>query len=140
MHKRQQIRTELKSLVESAVSVPVYMNRVYPITEPQVVLIYPESEDITYLNMGTNRDQRRSHMIRIEVAVRGKVNYDNKIDDIMEQIEESLANTDLNGLAHDVMITGYQVDFNGESEVPVGAGLLNVNVVYTTQESNVGEI
>jgi glucosamine 6-phosphate synthetase-like amidotransferase/phosphosugar isomerase protein len=139
MHKRQQIRTEIKSIIESAVSVPVYMNRVYPITDTQVVLIYPESESINYLDMGNDRTQRRTHSIRIEVAVRGKINYDNKIDDIMKQIEESLANTDLNGLAHDVMVTGYQVEFSGEAEVPVGAGILNVNVVYTTQESNVGE-
>ena len=140
MHKRQQIRTALKTLIDDATSVPVYMNRVYPITDSQVILIYPESETINYLNMGSDRDQLRTHNIRIEVAVTGKVNYDNKIDDIMVQIEESLANTNLGGLAQDVMITSYQVDFNGEADTPVGAGLLNVSVVYTTQESNVGEI
>ena len=139
MHKRQQIREQLRTVIDNAVDVDVYLNRVYPLSDPQAILIYPESENIDYVTQGNDRTQMRMLTVRVEVLVSGKVNYDNKIDDIMVKVEESLANTDLNGLAHDVKIASYQVEFSGEGDVPIGAGILNVNVVYTTQESNVGD-
>jgi hypothetical protein len=73
----------------------------------------------------------------VEAYVKGTTGYDNTIDQICLEIEEALyANRTLGGNAQDVMITGFEADFNGDGDQPVSRATLTIEVQYQTLEDN----
>lgn len=81
----------------------------------------------------------RTLTVRIEAFVKGVSNFDDQLDTISEEVEEALAaDITRGGLAQDTRITGFEADFSGEGDQPVGVGRISVSVDYVTIENDVG--
>lgn len=140
-HVRKLIRDSLTSALTGLATTQarVYQSRVYPIAQDKLpgLLIYSRSESTEYQTIGLPRLQLRSISFTVEAYVKGTSGYDNSIDEICLQIEEALyANRTLGGNAQDVMITGFEADFNGDGDQPVSMATLTVEVQYQTLEDN----
>lgn len=142
MHKRQAIRENIKTTLTGLAETGnrVYVNRVYPITQDiqSGIIIFNDNEQIKYLTMGTDRRQERVATYKVELYVKNNTGYDSKVDEICLQVEDALyQDATRGGYALDTMISNFSVDYNGDGDVPVGIGILDVVVKYHTTESSI---
>lgn len=142
MHIRQAIRENIKTVLTGLTDTGdrVYVNRVYPLSQSNSngILIYTEDEQISYLAMGSNRPQERQVSFKVEIYVKQKTAYDDKIDDISVEVEQALiADHTRGGYAVDTTINNFTVDFNGDGDVTVAVGILDVMVKYHTREDSI---
>lgn len=141
MHKRQAIRENLKTTLTGLTTTGsnVFTTRVYPVAQTltQGIIIYNESESIQYLTTGTARTQERISIFKVEVYVKTNTGFDDKMDTIMAEIESALAvDVTRGGHAIDTMIDSFDSEYNGDGEVPVGIGSIDVTVKYHTIEGS----
>lgn len=136
-HVRKQIRDQIASLLTSGVSLVssrVYTSRIYPLTEAKLpaVTIYTGSEASGLMAMG-NVTLDRNLLISVDAYVRITDTFDDDIDALAVQIEESIAaDFRLGGLVKHIVLTGTEIDFNGEAEQPVGVARLTFEARYVT--------
>ena len=140
-HVRKLLRDSLTTALTglATTGAKVYQSRVYPIAAEKLpgLLIYSRAEITEYQTIGVPRLQLRSIAFTVEAYVKGTTGYDNTIDQICLEIEEALyANRTLGGNAQDVMITGFEADFNGDGDQPVSRATLTIEVQYQTLEDN----
>jgi hypothetical protein len=140
-HVRKLLRDNLKSSLTglSTTGSNVYQSRVYPLAANKLpgLLIYSKSEDTEYQVMGLPRLQLRVVYFTVEIYVKATSLYDDSIDQICLEVEESLyANRTLGGSAKDCKIAGVEIDFGGDGDQPVGRATLTVEVQYQTREDN----
>jgi hypothetical protein len=137
-HVRKLLRDSVTSALTGLATTgnKVYQSRVYPIAPDKLpgLLIYSRAETTEYQTIGVPRLQLRATSF---TYVKGTTGYDNTIDQICLEIEEALyANRTLGGNAQDVMITGFEADFNGDGDQPVSRATLTIEVQYQTLEDN----
>jgi hypothetical protein len=140
-HVRKLLRDSVTSALTGLATTgnKVYQSRVYPIAPDKLpgLLIYSRAETTEYQTIGVPRLQLRATSFTVEAYVKGTTGYDNTIDQICLEIEEALyANRTLGGNAQDVMITGFEADFNGDGDQPVSRATLTIEVQYQTLEDN----
>jgi hypothetical protein len=119
----------------------VYTSRVYPIVtgELPALLVYTKEEMIEHISMSvattSNRHQKRTLEVAVEVFVKGVAGYDNLVDQICEEVEVALAvDPDLGGYAQKATLTSFSADFIGEADQPLGFASLGISVQYDTRE------
>lgn len=140
MHIRQAIRDNIATTLTGLTLTGdnVYKTRVYPMIQSLTygIIIYSEAEDVSYITMRRPRTQERIVSFKIEVYVKTNQNFDDKMDNIMAEIEEALyTDASRGGYAIDTTISDFQSDFNGDGELPIGVGDLSVKVKYHTLEN-----
>jgi hypothetical protein len=141
MHIRQAIRDNLKTTLTGLNNTAdrVYVNRLYPLTQSKhnAICIFTDGESVDYLTTGAARTQERIVSYKIEVYVRTKTDFDDKIDNILVEVESALhQDVTRGGNAVDTMIGNLQIEYNGDGEVPVGVGQLDVMVKYHNTEGS----
>jgi len=142
-HVRKQIRDNIVTTITGLATTGsnVYRTRVYPLADAKLpgLAIFTDSEEIEPSTITPPRTQMRTLTVRIEAFVKGVSNFDDQIDTISEEVEEALAaDITRGGLAQDTRITGFEADFSGEGDQPVGVGRISVSVDYVTIENDVG--
>ena len=136
-HVRKQIRDRMESILSTgvtSVSGRVYASRIYPMTGPDLpaVAIYTASETSGLQTMGT-RTLAREISLNVDAYVRVTATFDDTIDALCVEIEETVAaDYTLNGLVKDAILTSTEIDFDGESEKPVGVARLTYTIRYVT--------
>ena len=141
MHIRQAIRENIKTTLTGLTTTGnrVYLNRLYPLSQSNnnAICIFTDGESIDYLTTGATRTQERVVTYKVEVYVRTKTDFDDKIDDILVEIESALhQDVTRGGNAVDTTLGNLQIEYNGDGEVPVGVGQLDVMVKYHNQEGS----
>jgi len=142
-HVRKQIRDNIVTTITGLETTGsnVYRTRVYPLADAKLpgLAIFTDSEEIEPSTITPPRTQMRTLTVRIEAFVKGVSNFDDQLDTISEEVEEALAaDITRGGLAQDTRITGFEADFSGEGDQPVGVGRISVSVDYVTIENDVG--
>jgi hypothetical protein len=141
-HIRKQIRDRLETILTSGVSLVqrrVFGSRIYPLTAPQLpaIAVYTASESSNLQTMGL-RTQMRDLSVSIDVYVMVNDKFDDDIDALCVQIEQAIAaDYTLNGLAKDTILTGTEIDFDGEAEKPIGVARLTYSIRYVTSIEDV---
>lgn len=142
-HVRKQIRDNIVTTITGLATTGsnVYRTRVYPLADVKLpgLAVFTDSEEIEPSTITPPRTQMRTLTVRIEAFVKGVSNFDDQLDTISEEVEEALAaDITRGGLAQDTRITGFEADFSGEGDQPVGVGRISVSVDYVTIENDVG--
>lgn len=141
-HVRQSIRSNITTTLTGLATTGsnVHQTRFYPLAEAKLpaLTIYTKSEETEYGTVKVPRTQVRSLAVTVEAYVSGNSGVDNTLDTIATEIEEALY-TDLTrgGFAKDTQITGFEAEFSGDGENPVGVGRFEIQVVYVTLENDV---
>lgn len=136
-HVRKQIRDRVETILGSGVTLVsgrVYASRVYPLTEANIpaVTVYAGSESSDLRTMG-GKTLSRTLSLNVDAYVRITDTFDDDIDALAAQIEETIAaDYTLNGLVKDAVLTGTEIDFDGEAERPVGVARLTYTIQYVT--------
>ena len=132
--KRDNITATLTGL--SVTGDNVYQTRVYPIAADKLpgIAIYTRSEGIEYATLTTPRSLIKTMTVSVEAYVQGS---DDDLDAIASEIETALSN-DLTrgGFAKDTRVIGFETDFSGDPDQPVGTGIISVEVDYVTIEGS----
>lgn len=142
-HVRKQIRDNIETTLTglSATGSNVYRSRVYPIADDKLpgILIYTDAEEVETVSITPPRTQMRALTVRVEVFVKALSNFDDEIDTIAEEIEAAIAaDVTRGGLAKDTTITGFESEFSGDGDQPVGTGRISITVDYATLEDAAG--
>ena len=135
MHKRKQIRDRVETVLTglTTTGANVFASRVYPLKASQIpgLLIYTEEEESEPGGSGAiNR--------MLTLAVEGHVKavggaIDDTLDAIAEEIEAAIdADRTLNGLAVHTFIASTEIEFDAESEKPVGIITMKFMINYRT--------
>jgi hypothetical protein len=79
------------------------------------------------------RTLMRDLSVSVDAYVRVNDKFDDDIDALCVQIEETIAaDYTLNGLVKDTILTSTEIDFDGEAEKPVGVARLTYTIRYVT--------
>ena len=134
---RKEIRKKIAEILKGKTDAEnrVFPNRVIPVgvEELPAILIYPVNEDYTILRKDPNITHRRDLNLAIQILAQDsdEESLSDIIDDIDEQIEEVISNSDkLDELVHDINIDTGQAGFSGEGEKPEGSWTARYNVTY----------
>ena len=137
-HVRKQIRDKVVAVLLPAVTLVkrrIYGSRVYPLTATNIpaVLVYTRSESSGLLSFGSSVSSDRMLSLSIDVYVRATEAFDNDLDAICVQIEEAIAaNFRLDGLAKESVLTGTEIEYNGDAEQPIAVARLTYGIRYVT--------
>lgn len=141
MHVRQQIRQAIVSTLTglSTTGANVFTSRVYAL--PQVALpalcVYTKDEATEYVSMTIPRTLQKNLNLSVEIFVAANQNSDNTIDEICSEIEQAITqDVTITGMAKDTMLTGVDVDFDGDGEVPVARATMNILITYFNEEGD----
>jgi hypothetical protein len=141
-HIRKQIRDRIEAVLSSAVTAVsgrVYASRVYPLSEAKLpaLTLSTGSETSDLITIGV-KTLSRALTVHVDAYVRVTDTFDDSVDAIAVEIEEALAaDFTVNGLAKDIVLTGTDVEFSGETEQPLGIARLTFRVRYVTSISDV---
>lgn len=141
-HVRKQIRDAVETTLRSGVSLVsrrVYGSRVYPLTKEKLpaIAVYTTSESSNIMTLGL-RTLMRELSLNVDVYVSINDTFDDNVDAICLQIEEAIAaNYTLGGLSKDTILVSTEVDYDGETENPVGVARLTYTVQYVTTVGDV---
>lgn len=141
-HVRKQIRDAVESTLTGGVALVsgrVYGSRVYPLTKEKLpaIAVYTTSEASGIMTMGL-RTLMRELSLNVDVYVSVNDTFDDNVDAICIQIEEAIAaNYTLGGLSKDTILVSTEVDYDGETENPVGVARLTYTVQYVTTVGDV---
>jgi len=142
-HVRQLIRDDIITTVTGLTTTGsrVYPSRVYPMDANKLpgLCVYSKDETSEPATMGFDRTMARTVSIIIESYVKALSGYDDNLDTIALEIETALyADRTRDGNAKDTRIMSFQADYSGSGEQPVATGIMTVEVLYHTKESNAG--
>lgn len=136
-HVRKQIRDAVKATLTSGVPLVqrrVYASRVHPLSQAKLpcVLVYTASEASNLMTMGQRTIMRELSM-SVDIYVSMNDTFDDDVDAICVEIEEAIAaNRDLGGVSKETILVATEIDFDGDTENPVGVARLTYNVQYVT--------
>jgi hypothetical protein len=140
-HVRKLIRDNVKTTLTGLTTTGnnVYQTRVYPLAEDKLpgIAIYSSEESTLFGSMNPPRTQIRTLTLAVEIYVKAVDNYDDTLDQICLEIEESLyADLTRGGYAKDTQVLRFSSDFSGDGDQPVAYGTLEVSVDYATAEND----
>lgn len=142
-HVRQLIRDDIIQTVTGLTTTGsrVYKSRVYPMDATKLpgLCVYSKDETSEPSTMGSDRTMTRTVSIIIESYAKALSGYDDALDTIALEIETALSgDRKRGGNAKDTRIVSFQADYSGSGEQPVATGIITVEVLYHTKESNAG--
>ena len=140
-HVRKLIRDRMATVLSAGVGLVngrVFTSRLYPLTAAKLpaITVHSGAEASGLMAMG-NVTLMRTLQVSVDVYVRANETFDDDVDAICVQVEAAIGGDfRLDGLAKDVVLTGTDIDFSGEGEVPVGIARLTFDVRYVTTISD----
>ena len=76
--------------------------------------------------------------VQIDIVVRATDTFDDDVDAIAVQVEESIgADIRLGGLVKDIVLTATQIEYDGDAERPIGVASLTFSTRYVTSIEDV---
>lgn len=142
-HVRRQIRDKIVDILKAGVPLVrkrVYASRIYSLTSEQLpaIVVGTVSENSELMNMGSTKNSDRTVSISVDVYVRVTETFDDDVDAICVQAEEAVgANFYLDGLCKGAVLSGTEIEYNGEAEQPAGVARLTYDVRYVTNIADV---
>lgn len=141
-HVRKQIRDAIAARLATDAALVggrVYASRVYPLSEANIpcLAIYTTSESSGLRTMGSITMSREMD-VQIDIVVRATDTFDDDVDAIAVQVEESIgADIRLGGLVKDIVLTATQIEYDGDAERPIGVASLTFSTRYVTSIEDV---
>lgn len=141
-HVRKQIRDRMESILTSGATLAtggVFASRVYPLTKAKLpaLTIYTGSEASGLQTMGAKTIARDLSLI-IDAYVRVTDTFDDDVDALCVQVEEAIASDyTLNGLAKNTVLSSTEIDFDAETERPIGVARMTYTIRYVTSIGDV---
>lgn len=139
-HVRQLIReaaaAKLSGLTTTGSN--VFQSRVYPLADSKLpcLLVMSEEESSESASLGYPRLMQRQLTLSIAAVAKATANLDDTLDKICLEAEKALSSdVTLGGIAKDLRLTGTRIEFNGESEKPVGVATMLWQADYYTTET-----
>lgn len=115
----------------------IYASRVHNIETVKLpaLLLYTVDEDSEPLVMNPARSVEKILTLHIEGYVKQNTNYDDKVDDISQEVEEALySNRLLNGLVKDSFLIDTEIEYESEGDNPLARVVMDFQVVYHHKE------
>ncbi len=142
-HVRQQIREAVATLVTSlsTTGTRVFQSRTYPKQESQLpcLLVTTNEEAIAPGSVGTRQERELTVIVRGVAKSAGAL--DDTLDDIAFEVETAMAtDPDLGIGVAGMELRGISVDFDDETDKPVGVIDLNYRITYFTAAGSPGSI
>jgi hypothetical protein len=148
MHKRQQIREAVKTLLiaaNTAAGAKVYETRLIPWREVELpaIALYTMNETIDEANCTVDY-LRRTLQLEIVAAARATDNVDDTLDSLALQIETAMifdaatgsTHETLSGLCKDVLLSETEIAIEIDGNKPIGMVKLTFTVTYDTSISD----
>ena len=136
-HVRKQIRDRVAEKLKSDVSLVkrcVFTTRVHPLNDTNLpaISVYTGSESSERMNLGVT-DIIRELTLDVDIYVRETSKFDDDVDAIAVQVEESLAGDfTINGLAKFSVLTSTEIQFDGDADQILGIAKLTYSIRYVT--------
>lgn len=136
-HVRKQIRDQVASVLTAGVALVssrVYPSRVYALSENKLpaIAVYTASEASSLMSFQPPT-LTRTISLTVDIFLRATDTFDDDLDAICVQVEDAIgADFRVNGLAKQIILTGTEIDYNGEAEMPVGIVSMTFEVGYVT--------
>ena len=136
-HVRKQIRDRVAEKLKSDVSLVkrrVFTTRVHPLNDTNLpaISVYTGSESSERMNLGVT-DIIRELTLDVDIYVRETSKFDDDVDAIAVQVEESLAGDfTINGLAKFSVLTSTEIQFDGDADQILGIAKLTYLIRYVT--------
>ncbi len=136
-HVRKQIRDRVAEKIKSDVSLVkrnVFTTRVHPLNDTNLpaISVYTGSETSERMNAGVT-DIIRELTLDVDIYVRETSKFDDDVDAIAVQVEESLAGDfTINGLAKFSVLTSTEIQFDGDADQILGIAKLTYSIRYVT--------
>jgi len=138
-HVRKQIREAVAALVTGLASTGsrVYQSRVYPLRDADLpcLLIITDDEDLSSESAGSLLLQRELKLI-VRGVVKAADDIDDKLDQILLEVEQVLSGSVLGGLAKQTMPESIRIQMEAIQDKPVGVADLTYIVTYFTTGAN----
>jgi hypothetical protein len=141
-HVRKQIRDAVATTVTglATTGANVYKGRFYPINGGKLpaLCVYTTSEQSVVNVFGSGRGTDRELQLVVEVYARSKTTVEDTLDQIAVEVEEAIAaDTDIGGLAKDIVYSSMEVDADADPEQTVAVARLIYAVTYRVAETDV---
>jgi hypothetical protein len=141
-HIRQSIRERVASTLTGLTTTGsnVFQSRVYPIenTKLPCLLIYTREETSEPLTTNPPRAIEKVLSLVVEGYVKANTNFDDTIDTICEEVEETLFTDRLiNDLALDSFLVNTDISYNGEGDNPLGIVVMTFQITYHHTEGSI---
>ncbi|HEX6828793.1 MAG TPA: hypothetical protein VF104_07425 [Burkholderiales bacterium] len=139
-HLRRQIREAAAALLTGLATTGghVYASRVHPLSDGELPALRIYATEETSEPEGINPPdlpkyfERRLTLV-IEACAKAGADLDDTLDLIAQEVEVALgAAPTLSGAAHDSWLSGTEIEFSGEGELPLGVARLSFTVLYIT--------
>lgn len=114
----------------------IFASRVHNIEDIKLpaLLLYTKNIDSEIISIKPRRIEKNI-TLSVEGYVKQNTNFDNKIDDIAEEVEEALfTNRLLDNLAKDSFLIQTAVEYESEGEKPLARIIMDFNVKYHHSE------
>lgn len=149
MHMREAIREEVYQVLTAYLTAPTNANifkaRVYPMDDASLpgVCIYVDNEtSLLGTTMGFPRTSERILTLKLDIYVKGTADITETLGSIAAEIEEAMTqDVELNGLALDLQLSGWNESLNGEQTErsqgkKTGVGEMTYEIMYDVPETN----
>lgn len=141
-HVRTQIRNAIATTVTglTTTGTRVFKGRFHPISGDKLpaLCVYTTSETSATNVMGSSRGTDRDLGLVVEAYARSKTIVEDTIDQIAVEVEEAIAaDTNVGGLAKDIVYTGFEFDADADPEQTVAVARLLYTVTYRVAEDDV---
>jgi hypothetical protein len=135
-HIRHQIRDAAGDAVTGLLTAGtrVFKSRIYPLTDAEMpaLLVYTTTEDSERDGMGETL--ARSLSLVVEGYIKSSATIDNQLDKLSAEVESAMASDrTLGGLARDCYLSGTEINFTGDGEVPIGVVTMTFLITYFTK-------
>lgn len=140
-HLRTQIRAAVAGALTGLATTGsrVFQSHVYKLESAGLpgLLIATESEESSVIEMTAPMAVERRLMLQVVALAKGTSDVDDTIDQICKEVEVALAMpcAALAGLSNSIELRSTEIDFDGDSEQPVGRATMRFEVVYFTEQN-----
>ena len=117
----------------------VFASRVHNLEQIKLpaLLLYIRDLESEPIVMNPARTVEKNITLHVEGYVKQNTNYDDKIDDICQEVEEALyGNRLLNNLAKDTFLNETLVEYESEGDNPLARVVMDFQVVYHHNEGS----
>ena len=139
-HVREQLRKAVATAITGLTTTGsrVYSNRVYQLNDSDLpcLMVMSGGDEVEALSMHHPYQQRRRTNIRIEATVKGKTGYDDTLDTICMEVEESISNAS-SSLVKGMYIEQTGIEFDGSGEQPIARAIMIFYKDLYTESNNV---
>lgn len=117
----------------------IFASRVHNLEQIKLpaLLLYTRDLESSPIIMNTPRTIEKNIVLHVEGYVKQNANYDDKIDDICQEVEEALyGNRLLNNLVKDSFLDETLIEYESEGDNPLARVVMDFQVVYHHTEGS----